>query len=144
MTIGDRAFYECSSLSSVTIPNSVTTIGAVAFAYCNDLTSVYYNTENPIESTEDVFNPSTYSTATLYVPEGAVEKCKTTDPWYRFNNIQAFDFSGIEEIKAELDLNSTYNIYNLNGVKVNESIDTLAPGTYIIRQGETMKKIIVR
>ena len=33
-SIGYRAFYECSSLTSVTIPNSVTSIGDLAFAYC--------------------------------------------------------------------------------------------------------------
>ena len=32
-TIGDLAFYVCSSLTSVTIPNSVTTIGESAFIY---------------------------------------------------------------------------------------------------------------
>ena len=39
-SIGDRAFYECSGLTSVTIPNSVTNIGDYAFAGCYNLTSV--------------------------------------------------------------------------------------------------------
>ena len=39
-TIGERAFYECTSLTSVTIGNSVTTIGSDAFCYCRSLTSV--------------------------------------------------------------------------------------------------------
>ncbi|MDY5921833.1 MAG: leucine-rich repeat domain-containing protein [Candidatus Onthomorpha sp.] len=39
-SIGDRAFYECSSLTSVTIPNSVTSIGEGAFYECSELTSV--------------------------------------------------------------------------------------------------------
>ncbi len=39
-TIGDYAFYKCSSLTSVAIPNSVTTIGEYAFDYCIGLTSV--------------------------------------------------------------------------------------------------------
>ncbi len=38
--IGDSAFEECSSLSSVAIPNGVTTIGDYAFYYCDGLTSI--------------------------------------------------------------------------------------------------------
>ena len=38
--IGDYAFEYCSGLTSVTIPNSVTSIGAEAFAICSGLTSV--------------------------------------------------------------------------------------------------------
>ena len=37
-SIGDYAFYRCSSLTSVTIPNSVTSIGESAFARCSSLT----------------------------------------------------------------------------------------------------------
>ena len=39
-SIGDYTFYNCSSLTSVTIPNSVTSIGDWAFQGCSGLTSV--------------------------------------------------------------------------------------------------------
>ena len=39
-TIGYQAFYGCDSLTSVTIPDSVTTIGEYAFYSCDSLTSV--------------------------------------------------------------------------------------------------------
>ncbi|MGD0818416.1 MAG: leucine-rich repeat protein [Methanomassiliicoccales archaeon] len=38
--IGDSAFSDCRSLSSVTIPSSITSIGQTAFFYCSALTSV--------------------------------------------------------------------------------------------------------
>ena len=39
-SIGDDAFYLCTSLESVTIPDSVTSIGGSAFSGCTSLTSV--------------------------------------------------------------------------------------------------------
>ena len=39
-TIGNYAFFDCSSLTSIAIPNSITNIGDYAFAGCNSLTSI--------------------------------------------------------------------------------------------------------
>ena len=39
-SIGQSAFESCSGLTSVTIPNSVTSIGVCAFSHCSGLTSV--------------------------------------------------------------------------------------------------------
>ena len=42
-TIGDYAFQSCRSLTSVTIPNSVTAIENAVFQYCSSLTAIYVN-----------------------------------------------------------------------------------------------------
>ena len=48
--IGDSAFYWCTSLTSVTIPDGVTSIGWCAFADCESLTNVYFT------GTEEAWN----------------------------------------------------------------------------------------
>ena len=40
VTVGDRAFYNCSGLTNITIPSSVTSIGRWAFSGCSGLTSI--------------------------------------------------------------------------------------------------------
>ena len=40
ISIGDGAFYSCSSLSNIVIPNSVTDIGNSAFSFCRSLTNI--------------------------------------------------------------------------------------------------------
>ena len=46
-SIGSNAFYNCTSLTRVTIPNSVTNIGDRAFFSCTNLTGVYFQGNAP-------------------------------------------------------------------------------------------------
>lgn len=50
-SIGDRAFYDCDSLTSIIIPNSVTSVGYIAFNGCRLLENIYYE-----GSMEDWYN----------------------------------------------------------------------------------------
>lgn len=136
------AFWGCSGLTSVTIPGSVSTIGDFAFAGCNSLTSVYYAAEEPISGNENIF--SNYTKPTLFVPAAAVEKCKQIDPWKNFSNIEAFNFSGIEDLTVDFDFEKPCEVYSLNGVLIGNSIDNLPSGVYIVRQGAIVKKIAVK
>lgn len=62
-TIGALAFEACNNLTSVVIPNGVTTIGQFAFSECNSLTDLYY-----MGSEEEWANITTYDNS--FKPEG--------------------------------------------------------------------------
>ena len=65
-SIENRAFWGCSSLTSVTIPNSVTNIGESAFWNCNKLTSV--TIPDGVTSIEDLVFSSCYSLTSITIP----------------------------------------------------------------------------
>ena len=76
-SIGDRAFYNCKGLTSVTIPDSVTTIGERAFYYCTGLTEISWNAVSVanLNSSSNVFYNAGTAGAGIAVTFGeSVEK----------------------------------------------------------------------
>ena len=138
--IGEMVFYSCHSLTSVTIPASVTEIGENAFRDCTTLTSVYYNCEDPLESSSFGIFEQSLSNATLYVPAVAVEKCKVISPWKDFKNIVAHEFSGVECVSGDRAKIVT-GYYDITGVPVDEDYE----GLVIVRFSDgSCKKILNR
>ncbi len=84
-SIGGYAFQGCSGLTSVTIGNSVTSIGIMAFCDCFGLTEVYCYAENVPMTVGPAFSP--ISTATLHVPAASLSSYQETKPWSYFGNI---------------------------------------------------------
>ena len=85
--IGMIAFVENPSLTSVTIPNSVTSIGELAFGSCIGLTNLYCQAENVPNTASNAFAKTPITSATLHVPASAIEAYKTNEPWRNFGKI---------------------------------------------------------
>ena len=85
LSISSNAFYDCSNLTNVTIPSSVTDIGQEAFEGCSNLTSVKVNWETPLSIGESTF--SNRSNATLFVPYGSKTAYEAADYWKEFMEI---------------------------------------------------------
>lgn len=78
-SIGQQAFYYCSGLTSVTIGNGVTSIGKQAFYDCSSLTSVTMLSTTPPTIRYDIFD-SNFS-GTITVPAGCGDAYKAASGW---------------------------------------------------------------
>ena len=86
-SIGGWAFGDCSSLTSITLPNSVISISGQAFYNCN-FTIVNSLITEPFDIFENAFSQNTLYNATLKVPAGTIDKYKATNGWKMFQFIE--------------------------------------------------------
>jgi hypothetical protein len=171
-SIGSYAFYGCSGLTSVTIPNSVTSIGNWAFDEV-DIPTVISLIENPFTITgktsdSRTFSQNTFNNATLYVPNGTIDKYKATDGWKDFVFIEGIT-NGIANIPAQavliqseggsikvqgVDEGTQVNVYGINGTQAGSAISqsgaatintNLQPGSIaIVKIGQKSVKVAIK
>ncbi len=88
-TIGAFSFKGCKGLTSVTIPKSVMSVGLSAFEGCSSLTDVYCYPDSLPDTPTVSFPLSTIRTATLHVPANSVEWYSAQSPWKYFGSVVA-------------------------------------------------------
>ena len=170
-SIGEEAFYGCNYLNSVTIPNSVKAIGDRAFYGC-DIPVVISMIEDPFEIEIGTFNKNTILNATLYIPEGTIDKYKATEGWKEFAYIEEGNGGGensVAQVRANAVLVQTedgrvavngaddgtnISVYSTNGVLSGNTIshngsaviDTnLQTGSIaIVKIGDKSVKVVVK
>lgn len=87
-TIGEKAFSGCVELTSVTIPNSVTTIDIYAFAGCSRLKEVINYAKEPQQVSETIFSSVNLGNVRLSVPSLSLDKYKNADAWSGFGEFE--------------------------------------------------------
>ena len=88
ITIAEEVFSECSGLTELVFSESLGTIGAHAFHYCQDLTSITCYNTTPPNVGEGAFEGAD-KTIPVYVPANALSSYQSNADWSVFTNLQA-------------------------------------------------------
>ena len=121
-SIGNWAFEGCHSLTNVTIPDSVTRIGSVAFRGCSSLTSITFEGNAPSSLGTDVFKYLPIG-ATITVTVGATGFGET--------------FGGLPVIiQGELEINT----FSKSAAPFSLNFGSISGLTYIIEASHDLKE----
>ncbi len=157
------AFLNCSDLLSVTISESVISIGDSAFCKCSGLQEIYVQNSTPLAIGNSALYQINKSTCTLYVPAGSGEAYAAADQWKDFVNIIEVVTSVPQKGVAPLMISTvgdgimitgaepgaTITVYTVTGTQLltltatgNEQRITLLGGAlYFVKVGSQMMKV---
>ena len=131
------AFYNLTTLMSLSLDENVSKIGDKAFYGNKNIRSITCKASTPPTCGIDVFNSVKTEAVPLTVPQESVSLYQVADTWMDFWNITGSDFSGIDENLVDDTEGADY--YNLQGVKVVNP----SSGLYIKKQGNKVTKVIL-
>ena len=111
-SIGNYAFYNCTGLTSITIPDGVTSIGDYAFWDCNKLVEVYNKSDlDIVAGSSDHGYVGNYA-KNIYTEEGGSWLTDTEDGYRFFYDGEQGHLMGYYGSETELDLPSSFTAYD--------------------------------
>lgn len=138
-SIGYDAFAYCSGLTSLTLPAGITSIGEFAFSYCSGLTSIYVYAEKVPRIGRYAFEGCASRKCTLYVPKGTYDNYRLSEFGY-FENIVEFDPTGIDKTTTSTNVEEVSR-YSADGQRLAVPVK----GLNIVKYSDgTVRKVVVK
>lgn len=143
-TIGDQAFCDCDSLISVTISDSVTTIGDKAFCYCDNLEIIMVDADNTAYSSDSrgaLFDKN--KTVLIQYPIGSTNSSYiildgvTTIGKYAFAYCDSLTSITIPNSVTTIGDQAFFSCDNLKSVAIGDSVTTIGYGAFSCCDGLT-------
>ena len=146
-TIADIAFYYCTSLTSITIPNSVTSIGYAAFTGCRSLISINVDANNKNYSSVNgvLFNKD--KTVLIRYPEGKTDT-KYTIPdsvtsigRIAFSNCTSLTSITIPDSVTSVGDSAFYYCTSLTSITIPDSVTSI--GDYVFYKCTSLTSVTI-
>lgn len=153
-TVGNRAFYNCSSITSVTIGNSVKTIGSNAFYWCSSITSVTIPNSVTCIGESAFYGCSSLTSLSIgnsvtSIGDNAFRGCSALTSVTIPQSVTSIGSSAFYGCTGELTVNcnipSAYNSYfsgsKFTSVKIGDDVETV--GNYAFYGCSTLTSVII-
>lgn len=121
VAVGDSAFYDCTSLTSITLPSSISSIGSYAFYQCNGLDSISIPAD--VTSIGKKAFAYSYNLRSISIPEGV-----TAIPISAFEGCAVLSSIDLPLSLTAIGDSAFYECMSLNSISVPESVTSI--GSY--------------